>query len=82
MFLLQYNPIQPIQPNDPKYTPDPKLGDRVHCVVYVINCCQISVLTKEMLNKYKNLRKTISNKGLKIIFLTKTLLKNTGEKIC
>uniref|UniRef100_A0A8C4R293 Uncharacterized protein n=1 Tax=Eptatretus burgeri TaxID=7764 RepID=A0A8C4R293_EPTBU len=57
-------PIQSIQMNDPKYTPDPLLGDRVHCVVYLINCCQISVLTEEMLNKYKNLRRRISNKEI------------------
>jgi len=80
-FLLQYNPIHPIQPNDPKYTPDPLLGDRVHCVVYVINCCQISVLTEEMLNKYKNLRRRISNNGRKIVFKQNTFEKYRIENM-
>ena len=73
-FLLQYNPSCAIKEDNPKYRKHPKLGDRMHCVVYVINCPQVSVLLEPLLKKYKNIRKRISNDGRNIIFQLKTLM--------
>ena len=76
VFLLQYNQTCPIQKKDPSYRKDPLLGDQVHCVVYVINCRQLSLLTEQLLMKYRNVRAHISTKSKKYIFQTKTLMEN------
>uniref|UniRef100_UPI00358E32B4 interferon-induced protein 44-like n=1 Tax=Myxine glutinosa TaxID=7769 RepID=UPI00358E32B4 len=63
-FPLQYKPDCAITKSDPKYRSNPTLGDRVHCIVYVINCRHIAVLQEHVLAKYKNVRQHISNEGI------------------
>uniref|UniRef100_A0A8C4Q9S9 G domain-containing protein n=1 Tax=Eptatretus burgeri TaxID=7764 RepID=A0A8C4Q9S9_EPTBU len=52
-----YNQTCPIQKKDPSYRKYPLLGDQVHCVVYVINCRQLSLLEEHLLMKYRNVRR-------------------------
>uniref|UniRef100_UPI00358FD82C interferon-induced protein 44-like isoform X2 n=1 Tax=Myxine glutinosa TaxID=7769 RepID=UPI00358FD82C len=53
-----------ISKSDPKYRSKPTLGDRVHCVVHVINCCNIAVLGNNVFAKHENVRQHISKEGI------------------
>lgn len=57
LFLFQFSPSAPVLESAPGYRKHATLNDRIHCVVYVMDTCKVSLLTQKMLDKFAAIRK-------------------------
>lgn len=68
----QFSPSTPILADAPGYRQKVTLSDMIHCVVYVIDTCKVSILTQNMLDKFAVIRKKTNQLGLpQILLMTK-----------
>lgn len=69
MFLSQFNPSMPIQPDSPHFHKSPGLKDKIHCVVYVIDISKVNLLSEKMVDKFAVFRRKTNQlgKGLTIM---------------
>ncbi|XP_076013606.1 interferon-induced protein 44-like [Genypterus blacodes] len=68
----QFSPSAPILPENPGYKKDVTLNDRIHCVVYLIDTCQVSLLPQKTLEKLTAIRKKSNQLGIpQILLMTK-----------
>ncbi|XP_036113193.1 interferon-induced protein 44-like isoform X2 [Molossus molossus] len=66
-----FNPQKPITSRHPNFT-SPSLGDRIHCVAYVLDINCINNLTSEMVVKLKQVKEEVLNSGVaQVALLTK-----------
>lgn len=63
LFLLQFSPSAPLLETAPGYKKYVTLSDRIHCVVYVMDTCKVSLLTQKMLDKFAAIRKRTNQLG-------------------
>lgn len=47
----------------PGYKKQTTLNDMIHCVVYVVDTCKVSLLTQKMLDKFIAIRKKTTQRG-------------------
>lgn len=68
----QFSPSAPILPDSPGFRKHPTLADKIHCVVYVIDACKVSLLSQKMVDKFAVIRKKTNRLGLpQIVLMTK-----------
>ncbi|XP_068558436.1 interferon-induced protein 44-like [Cebidichthys violaceus] len=68
----QLNPSTPLQMDSPGFKKQATLNDVIHCVVYVVDTCKVSLLTQKMLDKFADIRKKTNNLGIpQILLMTK-----------
>ncbi|XP_068435951.1 interferon-induced protein 44-like [Clinocottus analis] len=68
----QLNPLMPIQHDAPGFNKHATLNDAVHCVVYVVDTCKLSLLTQKMLYKVASIQKKTNHLGIpQILLMTK-----------
>lgn len=48
ILSAQFNPLQPITEDDPKYIRNPELKDRIHCLVGVLPATTFSMMDGEI----------------------------------
>uniref|UniRef100_UPI003AAB5FDA interferon-induced protein 44-like n=1 Tax=Centroberyx gerrardi TaxID=166262 RepID=UPI003AAB5FDA len=68
----QFSSSAPLQADAPGYKKHVNLNDMIHCVVYVIDTCKVSVLSDKMLEKLAAIRKKTNQLGIpQILLMTK-----------
>ncbi|XP_075873909.1 interferon-induced protein 44-like [Nelusetta ayraudi] len=68
----QFNPSAPILSDSPGFRKHATLADKIHCVVYVIDACKVSLLSQKMVDKFAVIRKKTNRLGLpQILLMTK-----------
>lgn len=63
VFVPQFTPSNPILADAPAYRQKVTLNDMIHCVVYVVDTCKVSLLTQKMLDKFAAIRKKTNQLG-------------------
>uniref|UniRef100_A0A3B3VZ78 Interferon-induced protein 44-like n=1 Tax=Poecilia latipinna TaxID=48699 RepID=A0A3B3VZ78_9TELE len=53
----QFNPAAPLDPEASGYRKSPSLKDKIHCVTYVLDACNISIMPTKMEEKLSAIRK-------------------------
>lgn len=71
----QFNPDKPITPQHLNYITTPKLKDRIHCVVFVLDINSIDNLSSMMVENFKQIKKEAISLGIAVL----TLLTNVGD---
>ncbi|KAM9455146.1 interferon-induced protein 44-like [Clarias gariepinus] len=60
-----FNPVKPIGKDDPRfYRSDPGLRNRVHCLVSALPADKISLISDEVIQKMRDVRKTARDLGI------------------
>ncbi|XP_042357045.1 interferon-induced protein 44-like [Plectropomus leopardus] len=68
----QLIPSSPLQEDNPNFRKEATLNDVIHCVVYVVDTCKVSLLTQKMLDKFAVIRKKTNQLGIpQILLMTK-----------
>ncbi|XP_042244180.1 interferon-induced protein 44-like [Thunnus maccoyii] len=68
----QFSTATPLTENAPGFKKDATLKDMIHCVVYMVDTCKVSLLTKQMLDKFAAIRKKTNLLGIpQILLMTK-----------
>lgn len=68
----QFSPSNPLLADAPGYKKKVTLNDRIHCVVYVVDTCKVSLLSQKMLDKFAAIRKKTNQLGIpQILLMTK-----------
>ncbi|KAM3870957.1 interferon-induced protein 44-like [Diretmus argenteus] len=68
----QFNPSVPLHADAPGYKKQVTLRDMIHCVVYVVDTCKVSVLSDKMLEKLAAIRKRTNQLGVpQLLLMTK-----------
>uniref|UniRef100_A0A8C4SXM3 G domain-containing protein n=1 Tax=Erpetoichthys calabaricus TaxID=27687 RepID=A0A8C4SXM3_ERPCA len=57
--LYEFNPKEPITKNDTRYRHAPGLGDKVHCVVFVIDADKLSLIDNILQQKFQRIRSDV-----------------------
>ncbi|XP_071777671.1 interferon-induced protein 44-like isoform X2 [Centroberyx gerrardi] len=68
----QFNPSAPLHPEAHSYRKSPGLKDRIHCVVYVIDACKVSIMPAKLEEKLAAVRRKVNLMGIsQLVLLTK-----------
>ncbi|XP_026003008.1 interferon-induced protein 44-like [Astatotilapia calliptera] len=68
----QFNPSAPLHPEAHGYHKSPRLKDKIHCVVYVIDSCKISIMPTGLEEKLDAIRRKVNLMGIpQLVLLTK-----------
>uniref|UniRef100_A0A8C7WVV6 G domain-containing protein n=1 Tax=Oryzias sinensis TaxID=183150 RepID=A0A8C7WVV6_9TELE len=68
----QFNSSVPLQSEAQGFRKNPELKDKIHCVAYVIDASKISIMSQNMEDKLKDIRKTVNSSGItQLVLLTK-----------
>ncbi|XP_017272034.1 interferon-induced protein 44-like [Kryptolebias marmoratus] len=68
----QFSPCSPVLEDSPGYKKHATLNDKIHCVAYVVDTCNVSLLSEKMLNKFMAIRRKANQMGIpQIILMTK-----------
>ncbi|XP_030575219.1 interferon-induced protein 44-like [Archocentrus centrarchus] len=68
----QFSTAGPLPPDAPGYKKHVTLNDMIHCVVYVVDTCKVSVLSQKMLDKLTAIRKKTNQLGIpQVLLMTK-----------
>ncbi|XP_071402728.1 interferon-induced protein 44-like isoform X3 [Centroberyx affinis] len=68
----QFNPSAPLHPESHGYRKSPELKDKIHCVVYVIDACKVSILPAKLEEKLVAVRRKVNLMGIpQLVLLTK-----------
>ncbi|XP_078493344.1 interferon-induced protein 44-like [Ciona intestinalis] len=65
----QFDPSGNISPEMPGFQKLPKLPEKIHCCIFVIDATSVSSLSDELLNKLNDMRTKITGRGIPIIVL-------------
>ncbi|XP_039591561.1 interferon-induced protein 44-like [Polypterus senegalus] len=65
----EFNPKAPINRNDKRYRVEPRLADKVHCVVYVVEADKICLMDQNLLKKFKLFRTEVNNMEIPLLVL-------------
>ncbi|XP_029393559.1 interferon-induced protein 44 isoform X2 [Mus pahari] len=60
----KFDSMKPITSNHPKYTHDPLLKDRIHCVVFVFDINSFEMLSSELVAKIMKIRRDLIKHGI------------------
>ncbi|XP_049917254.1 interferon-induced protein 44-like isoform X2 [Epinephelus moara] len=68
----QFSPSNPLQADAPSYKKQTTVNDMIHCVIYMVDTCKVSLLTQKMLDKFATIRKKTNQLGIpQILLMTK-----------
>uniref|UniRef100_A0A3Q3RTJ3 TLDc domain-containing protein n=1 Tax=Mastacembelus armatus TaxID=205130 RepID=A0A3Q3RTJ3_9TELE len=68
----QFNPTAPLHSEAYGYNKSPELKDKIHCVVYVIDACKISIMATKLEEKLAAIRRKINSMGVpQLVLMTK-----------
>ncbi|XP_061594805.1 interferon-induced protein 44-like [Cololabis saira] len=68
----QFNPSAPLLSEAQCYRKSPGLKDKIHCVVYVIDACKISIMPQNLEEKLDTIRRKVNLMGIpQLVLLTK-----------
>ncbi|XP_074515976.1 interferon-induced protein 44-like [Sebastes fasciatus] len=68
----RFSSSNPLQADAPGFKKKATLNDMIHCVVYVVDTCKVSLLTQKMLQKFASIRKKTNQLGIpQILLMTK-----------
>ncbi|XP_056151993.1 interferon-induced protein 44-like [Lampris incognitus] len=68
----QFNPASPLQLDAPGYKKHVTLKDVIHCVVYVVDTCSVSLFTEKVLERFATIRKKTNQLGIpQLVLMTK-----------
>uniref|UniRef100_A0A3Q3H0Y0 Interferon induced protein 44f3 n=1 Tax=Labrus bergylta TaxID=56723 RepID=A0A3Q3H0Y0_9LABR len=68
----QFNPSAPLHSDVHGYRERPELKDKIHCVVYVLDACKVSIMPSKLEETLEAIRKKINLIGVpQLILLTK-----------
>ncbi|XP_041633907.1 interferon-induced protein 44-like [Cheilinus undulatus] len=68
----KFNPLSPLTEEDPGYNSNPSLDDKVHVLVSVVPADKVSLLSKEVVEKLKQVRDAANNLNIpQLAILTK-----------
>lgn len=59
----QFSPSGPLMPESPGYKKLTTLNDTIHCLVFVVDTSNSSLLTQKMLDKFDTIRKKANRMG-------------------
>lgn len=63
VLASQFSPSCPIMPNSPGYRKVATLNDMIHCLVYVVDTSNSSLLTPKMLDEFDAIRRKANRMG-------------------
>ncbi|XP_078341057.1 interferon-induced protein 44-like [Crassostrea virginica] len=73
----QFNPTSAMTPDSLGFIQNPKLGDVIHCVAFVVDGSTVDVMSQKILKQIKALQTRIIKKSIpQVVFLTKI------DKVC
>ncbi|XP_024134781.1 interferon-induced protein 44-like [Oryzias melastigma] len=68
----QFNPSVPLQSEAHGFCKSPDLKDKIHCVTYVLDASKISIMSKNLEEKLKAVRRKVNYMGIpQLVLLTK-----------
>ncbi|XP_059203467.1 interferon-induced protein 44-like [Centropristis striata] len=68
----QFNPSAPLNPETSGYRQSPELKDKIHCVVYVVDACKVSIMPTKLELKLETIRRKVNLIGIpQLVLLTK-----------
>uniref|UniRef100_A0A3Q3R355 TLDc domain-containing protein n=1 Tax=Monopterus albus TaxID=43700 RepID=A0A3Q3R355_MONAL len=68
----QFNPSAPLHSGAHGYRKTPALNDKIHCVVYVIDACKISIMATKLEEKLAVIRRKVNLMGIpQLVLMTK-----------
>lgn len=68
----QFSPSTPLAADAPGFRQKVTLNDMIHCVVYVVDTCKVSLLSQNMLDKFAAIRRKTNQLGIpQILLMTK-----------
>ncbi|XP_045077907.1 interferon-induced protein 44-like isoform X2 [Coregonus clupeaformis] len=68
----QFNPMTPLSEDVPGYRKHVSLKDQIHCVVYVVDACRVSLMSAKIVEKFAAIRKKTNQIGIpQLVLLTK-----------
>lgn len=77
MFIVpQFSTAGPLPPDAPGYKKHVTLNDKIHCVVYVVDTCKVSLLSQKMLDKFAAIRKKSNQLGQQTNILFSEKIRN------
>ncbi|XP_070576467.1 interferon-induced protein 44-like isoform X2 [Ptychodera flava] len=65
----QFNPALRITPDIPGFISTPTLAEKIHCVVFVVDCSTVSVMSPNMIEKFAAIRTHVNQRGIPLIVL-------------
>lgn len=63
LCMTQFNPSAPLDSEAHSYRKSPALKDRIHCVVYVMDACKISIMPTKLEKKLETIRRKVNLMG-------------------
>ncbi|XP_072222264.1 interferon-induced protein 44-like [Leuresthes tenuis] len=68
----QFSTCGPLMDDAPGFKKNVTLNDKIHCIAYVVDACKVSLLSKNMLDKFAVIRKKANQLGIpQIVLMTK-----------
>ncbi|XP_049444609.1 interferon-induced protein 44-like isoform X2 [Epinephelus fuscoguttatus] len=68
----QFNPSAPLNSEAHGYCKSPRLKDKIHCVVYVVDACKVSIMPTKVEEKLDAVRRKVNLMGIpQLVLLTK-----------
>ncbi|KAL7396292.1 hypothetical protein ABVT39_003712 [Epinephelus coioides] len=68
----QFNPSAPLHSEAHGYCKSPRLKDKIHCVVYVVDACKVSIMPTKLEEKLDAIRRKVNLMGIpQLVLLTK-----------
>ena len=62
-LLLQFNPTIPFTADFPGYVKNPDLGDKIHCVAFVIDGSTVDLMQDKVYKQIKDIRIKLNHRG-------------------
>ncbi|XP_060070665.1 interferon-induced protein 44-like [Ylistrum balloti] len=69
---FQFNPAVPLSPEVMGFVKGPGLGDRIHCVAFVVDSSTVDVISEKVLERIKNMQTKMNQRSIpQVVLLTK-----------
>ncbi|XP_078000775.1 uncharacterized protein LOC144453372 [Glandiceps talaboti] len=65
----QFNPAVRITPDVPGFIKTPTLAQKMHCVVFVVDCSTVSVMSSRIIEKFASIQTHVHQRGIPLIVL-------------
>ena len=62
-LFVQFNPATPISPETTWFISKPSVGEKIHCVAFVMDATTLDVVSSKILHKIKQFQSLMNQKG-------------------
>ncbi|KAH3823361.1 hypothetical protein DPMN_125160 [Dreissena polymorpha] len=70
--FYEFNPLAPISPDNPGFVQQPKLSEKIHCVLFVIDGATVNDIPPKLVKKINSFQRIVNRKGIpQAVLLTK-----------